>query len=56
LRIGSAEVSRLHANFLVADKGGRARDVIELIAEVTKRVRERFGIELETEVVVWRKS
>jgi UDP-N-acetylmuramate dehydrogenase len=56
LRIGSAEVSRLHANFLVADKGGRARDVIELIAEVTKRVRDRFGIELETEVVVWRKS
>ena len=56
LRIGSAEVSRLHANFLVADKGGRARDVIELIAEVTRRVRERFGIELETEVVVWRKS
>lgn len=53
LRIRSASVSELHANFLTADKGGRANDVITLIQSVRDRVRERFDIELETEVVVW---
>jgi UDP-N-acetylmuramate dehydrogenase len=53
LRIRSASVSELHANFLTADKGGRANDVITLIQSVRDRVRERFDIELETEVVIW---
>lgn len=53
LRIRSASVSELHANFLTADKGGRANDVIALIQSVRDRVRERFDIELDTEVVVW---
>lgn len=53
LRIRSASVSELHGNFLTADKGGRAGDVIQLIQSVRDRVRERFDIELENEVVVW---
>ncbi len=53
LRIRSASVSELHGNFLTADKGGRAGDVIQLIQSVRDRVRERFNIELENEVVVW---
>lgn len=53
LRIGSAEVSRAHGNFLTADAGGRAADVIALIAEVTRRVRDAFAIELHPEVVIW---
>jgi UDP-N-acetylmuramate dehydrogenase len=49
-RIGSAEVSTKHANFIQADDGGSADDVAALIGEVATRVRERFGVTLETEV------
>lgn len=53
LRIGSAEVSHVHGNFLTADKGGRASDVIALIEEVSRRVEGKFGVTLTPEVVVW---
>jgi len=56
LAVRSAFVSELHGNFLAAREGGRARDVIELIDEVRRRVFDRFGITLENEVVVWRRS
>ena len=49
-RIGAAEVSRKHANFIVNLGGARADDVLALMAEMRERVRERFGIELEPEV------
>jgi UDP-N-acetylmuramate dehydrogenase len=49
-RIGSAEVSPKHANFIQADAGGSAADVRRLIEDVQRRVRERFGVELATEV------
>jgi len=55
LRIGSASVSEVHGNFLTADTGGKARDVIALMNEVAKRVHEKFGITLEREAVVWSK-
>ncbi len=53
LRVGSASVSERHANFLTADKGGSARDIIELMALVEHRVFDAFGVTLEREVVVW---
>ena len=49
-RIGSAEVSPKHANFIQADAGGSADDVRRLIEDVRQRVRERFGVDLRTEV------
>jgi UDP-N-acetylmuramate dehydrogenase len=52
-RIGSAAVSDRHANFIVADKGGKAGDVLALLDHVQQTVRARFGIDLEREVVVW---
>jgi UDP-N-acetylmuramate dehydrogenase len=54
--LGTAIVSPLHGNFLIsADPDtGNAADVIALIEHVRARVRERFGVSLETEVVVWR--
>lgn len=55
LRLRSASVSHVHGNFLTADTGGRAGDVIELIDEVRRRVMDRFGVSLETEVVIWRR-
>jgi len=49
-RIGTAEVSDKHANFIQADEGGLAADVTALIDHVRATVAERTGIELRTEV------
>ena len=50
LRIGSAEVSPKHANFIQADEGGRAADVRALIEDVRRRVHEATGHLLRSEV------
>lgn len=49
LRIGSAEVSTKHANFIQADDGGRADDVLALMVEVQRRVLETSGVRLRPE-------
>jgi UDP-N-acetylmuramate dehydrogenase len=49
LRRGSAEVSTKHANFVQADPGGSADDVLALMAEVRRRVEDTFGVRLEAE-------
>ena len=49
-RMGTAEVSPKHANFIQADDGGSADDVKRLIDEVRARVRQSMGVELRTEV------
>jgi UDP-N-acetylmuramate dehydrogenase len=49
-RIGSAEVSTLHANFIVADRGGRAADVRAVGDHVRAIVAERSGIDLRYEI------
>ncbi|HVZ93198.1 MAG TPA: FAD-binding protein [Phycisphaerales bacterium] len=56
LRIGGAEVSTQHANFVVAHPGCTATDVIAVMEEVERRVLEHSGIKLEREVVVWRRE
>jgi UDP-N-acetylmuramate dehydrogenase len=50
VRIGSAEVSRKHANFVQADPGGRAGDVRRVLEEVRRVVAEKAGVHLELEV------
>ncbi len=49
-RIGSAEVSTKHANFIQADEGGRAGDVRAVIDAVRERVLAHHGIALRSEV------
>ncbi len=49
-RLGTAHVSEKHANFIQADKGGRADDVRALMEHVRVVVREQSGIELAAEV------
>jgi UDP-N-acetylmuramate dehydrogenase len=49
-RIGGAAWSDVHANFVVNLGGATARDVLALVSLARARVRERFGIGLETEV------
>jgi len=51
--MGGAEVSTKHANFITAKKGARAADVLGLIDLVKQRVKEKFDVKLETEVVIW---
>ena len=53
-RIGGAEVSPMHANYFVNTGDATAADVRGLIALARRRVRERFGAELETEVKIVR--
>ena len=50
LRVGSATVSELHANFIVTDRGGRAADVRALGDRVRAEVHARFGVELAYEI------
>jgi UDP-N-acetylmuramate dehydrogenase len=52
-RVGGAEVSERDANFIVAQPGTSARDVLRLIDLMRSRVRERCGIELELEITIW---
>ena len=49
-RIGGAEVSPLHANFIVNTGGATAADIDALINLVRQRVRESTGIDLHPEV------
>ena len=49
LRVGTAEVSTKHANFIQADEGGRADDVRALMIEVRRRVLEGTGVILHPE-------
>ena len=49
-RIGDAEVSTLHANFIINSKDATANDIRELIYYVQSQVKARYSIELEPEV------
>ncbi len=51
LRIGDAMVFARHANIIVNAGHATARDVLVLAAEMKRRVRERFQVELEEEVM-----
>jgi UDP-N-acetylmuramate dehydrogenase len=49
-RIGGAQISPRHANFIENADGARAEDAIALMAEARRRAREQFGVELRHEV------
>jgi UDP-N-acetylenolpyruvoylglucosamine reductase len=50
-RIGGAQISPKHANFIENAGEARSADAIALMAEARRRAREHFGVELEHEVV-----
>lgn len=52
-RVGGAEVSEKHANFIVAHAGAKAEDVLTLIKVIREKVEEKEGVHLESEVQVW---
>ncbi len=52
-RVGDAEVSAVHANFIINRGAATSADIIELIKKIRARVRSARGIELEPEVMLY---
>jgi UDP-N-acetylmuramate dehydrogenase len=49
-RIGGAQISPKHANFIENAGGARSADAIALMAEARRRAHEQYGVELQHEV------
>lgn len=54
-RIGDAEVSTLHAGFIVNIGNAKASDVYKLINKIQEDVKIYFNVELEPEIKLWGK-
>jgi UDP-N-acetylmuramate dehydrogenase len=52
VRVGGARISLKHGNFIVNEGGAKAKDVLALIGLIRDKVKEKYGILLETEVKV----
>ena len=50
--VGGAQVSPVHANFIVNTGGATAREILDLVARIKDRVKVLNGVELELEVSV----
>jgi UDP-N-acetylenolpyruvoylglucosamine reductase len=55
-RVGGAEVSTVHANFVINNGGATSADVLELVRRVRAGVRQAKGVELEPEVLLYGKE
>lgn len=51
-QIGGAQVSEIHANFIVNRGGATATDVLTLINHIRSTILEKFGVEMHPEVLV----
>ena len=51
LMVGQAQISPVHANFIINKGGAKARDVLKLIELSRERVKQKYGIELKEEIV-----
>ena len=49
-RVGGAQISEKHANFIENVDGATSADVVALMAEARRRAKEQFGVELHHEV------
>ena len=49
-RIGDAQISEIHANFIVNRGNASAYQILELIKLAREEVKRRFHIELQTEI------
>lgn len=52
-RVGGAEVSPVHANFIINREAATASDVLALIRRVRARVKENRGVDLQPEVLLY---
>lgn len=51
-KIGGAEVSTLHAGFVINSGDATSKDILDLIEYIKKKVNEEYGVELEPEVKI----
>ena len=51
-RVGDAEISTKHAGFIINRGQAKARDVLTLVSFIQQRVKERYGVDLETEFLI----
>ncbi|WP_110929333.1 UDP-N-acetylmuramate dehydrogenase [Bacillus massiliglaciei] len=51
-KIGGAQISPMHGNFIVNAGGGKAEDVLALIQHVKDTIYDQFKIQMETEVEI----
>jgi UDP-N-acetylmuramate dehydrogenase len=51
MRVGDAEVSELHANFIMNHGAAKARDIMALVSAIRARVFEKSGVYLELEQI-----
>jgi len=56
MRVGDAEVSRVHANFFINKGNAKASDFLNLMDGVKQRVMKMFGVELEPEIKIMGKE
>jgi UDP-N-acetylenolpyruvoylglucosamine reductase len=52
-RVGEAEVSRIHANFIINRGGATGADVLELVRRIRARVLAAKGVDLQPEVLLY---
>lgn len=52
-KVGQAEVSDRHGNFIVTGEGASSADVMKLIELIRSRVAEVHGVDLELEIQIW---
>ncbi len=52
MRVGDAEVSRVHANYFINKRKASSKDLIELMEIVKEKVKENSGITLEPEIKI----
>jgi UDP-N-acetylmuramate dehydrogenase len=53
IRVGQAEISDRHANFIVTHPNAKSDDVLRLIDLARSRIAEQFGVDLELEIKIW---
>ncbi|MDR3092755.1 MAG: hypothetical protein LBU33_02435, partial [Endomicrobium sp.] len=49
---GSAQISKLHGNFIINTGGASSKDVVFLIELIKEKVKEKFNLALETEIKI----
>ena len=50
MKCGGAEISSLHANFIINNGNASARDISQLISIIQKKVKKQYGFTLHPEV------
>jgi UDP-N-acetylmuramate dehydrogenase len=50
MKVGEAEVSQKHANFIINREKATTKDILSLISRMKKSVKNKFGVDLELEI------